>query len=429
MGNNLDNGFGHENKRQQKGLKCPPLSGFNHLAIYLRWAYEKGFILDEVFKKEPRLKPAMEGKGDLREVIADSSYLKGRMQSYYFTEEFKNFSEWFYQDYCGCVDDYAENYFGTERYNSDEFQDEAYLFVPYNEEYYRGLSKYIDDNWENKPPKLSGESIGREKLDDILKTIREKTETEVVLIRIENGQTSLTGSKIGGYPYWPAEMEYPVDSNGNKLVLLAQINFADIRYGKLPDKGLLQFFVAFDDVLGLEKEKGYKVVYHENIDSGITEDDVKNRGIQSNVDLKEEFFMFPTELVLPLSFSVQKDYLKERNDGFDKIASRILKEKYGYNCRDLWKFLSTEDYNYLSKDDPEHEHKMFGYPFFTQNDPRTYLDSEGKYDTLLFQLDSEYNEDFGGTEIGDGGVINFFINGKDLENLNFEDVLYWWDCF
>lgn len=42
------------------------------------------------------------------------------------------------------VDDYAEHYFGTERYNSEEFQDEAYMFVPFDEEYYQGLSKYID---------------------------------------------------------------------------------------------------------------------------------------------------------------------------------------------------------------------------------------------------------------------------------------------
>ena len=71
---------------------------------------------------------------------------------------------------------------------------------------------------------------------------------------------------------------------------------------------------------------------------------------------------------------------------------------------------------------------MFGYPFFTQDDPRTNVESIEKYDTLLFQLDSEYGNDKPEIYIGDSGVINFFINSKDLENLNFDDVLYNWDC-
>lgn len=77
-------------------------------------------------------------------------------------------------------------------------------------------------------------------------------------------------------------------------------------------------------------------------------------------------------------FSVQKDCYNSLNDEFEEIVSKVLREKY---------------------------------------------------DTLLFQLDSEYNEENGGTEIGDGGVINFFINSKALEDLNFEDVLYNWDCY
>ena len=47
--------------------------------------------------------------------------------------------------YPRCVDIYAEKFFGTAKYNSEEFKDEAYLFVPYDEDYYQGLSRYIDD--------------------------------------------------------------------------------------------------------------------------------------------------------------------------------------------------------------------------------------------------------------------------------------------
>ena len=70
-------------------------------------------------------------------------------------------------------------------------------------------------------------------------------------------------------------------------------------------------------------------------------------------------------------------------------------------------------------------HKMGGYPFFTQADPR---DEESElYDTLLFQLDTEFREEIG-VMWGDIGVGNFFINREKLKALDFSDVLYNWDC-
>ena len=74
-------------------------------------------------------------------------------------------------------------------------------------------------------------------------------------------------------------------------------------------------------------------------------------------------------------------------------------------------------------------HWLLGYPFFTQFDPRRNEEdfeideNEIFYDTLLFQMDSD--EDI---LWGDCGVANFFINKKDLENKNFNDILYSWDC-
>lgn len=35
MFNTIDDGFSHESKIESKGLSCPPLSGFNHLAVFL----------------------------------------------------------------------------------------------------------------------------------------------------------------------------------------------------------------------------------------------------------------------------------------------------------------------------------------------------------------------------------------------------------
>ncbi len=38
---------------------------------------------------------------------------------------------------------------GSEEYNNPKYKDEAYLFIPYDEEYYNGLSRFIDEAFEN----------------------------------------------------------------------------------------------------------------------------------------------------------------------------------------------------------------------------------------------------------------------------------------
>lgn len=427
----IDNGFEHEQKITDKGLHCTPLSGFNHLAIFLRWAYGKGMIDDKVFEKEQLLKSALEGKGDVREVLANSEYLKGRILMEYFTQEGREFAEWFYvsrgeDKYFDLVDKYAEKYFGP--VVKSVMRKDAYLFLPYDDDYYEGLSACIDDAFENFTPNARGISIGQNKLDDIIETVKRKTETEAVIIKTEMAETDLFSSKVGGLPYWPSDKEYPVDSDGNKLLLLAQINLSDVNCSRLPSKGMLQFFIAADNVYGLDEEKGHKVVYHGNIDTTITEQDVRALGITANTDLEDKY-LFVTDTVFKLSFSVQKDFLIASQDGYDEIVTDILNNKYGYRCDFPWRYLVKEDYAYLGKDEPVLFHKMFGYPLFTQSDPREYNDELKKYDTLLFQLDSEYEEDKGEICIGDSGIINFFINSKDLENLNFDDVLYNWDCY
>jgi uncharacterized protein YwqG len=65
-------------------------------------------------------------------------------------------------------------------------------------------------------------------------------------------------------------------------------------------------------------------------------------------------------------------------------------------------------------------HKIGGYAFFTQTDPRH--DEKEDY-ILLLQIDSD-------KEIiwGDIGVANFFIRPADLAKKDFTQVLYNWDC-
>jgi len=68
---------------------------------------------------------------------------------------------------------------------------------------------------------------------------------------------------------------------------------------------------------------------------------------------------------------------------------------------------------------------MFGSPYFTQYDPRSYKENLEKYNICLFQMDTDDDAEI---MWGDSGVANFFIQEKDLAAEDFSDVLYNWDC-
>ena len=148
----LDDGANHLQKIRNKELAVEELAGYNHLAVFLRWAYEHDLLSEYLLNEMPSL-PSMiaDPDTDLRTVIADAPTFNGRLKTGHFNKAGKAFAKEFYAfavgGYPSCVDRYAEKTLGTEEYHSDRYKNEAYLFVPYNETYYYGLSQYIDTAW------------------------------------------------------------------------------------------------------------------------------------------------------------------------------------------------------------------------------------------------------------------------------------------
>ena len=152
-GRRIDNGWVHENKIKNMQLAAPEYSGFNHLAVFLRWAAEKDMLSDKLIEAIPNIKEIIaDGKADIRRIIAEHKAFNGILRSYHFKKDVQVFASRFYvfgrEGYPSCVDDYAEKQLGSEKYNCEEYKDEAYLFVPYDEKYYKGLSKYIEKEWK-----------------------------------------------------------------------------------------------------------------------------------------------------------------------------------------------------------------------------------------------------------------------------------------
>ncbi|NBI28628.1 YwqG family protein [Chengkuizengella marina] len=260
-----------------------------------------------------------------------------------------------------------------------------------------------------------------------LESYREQIQNTVkpsIKITTRKRSTTIHQSKFAGNPFLPKTVEHPKDVEGKPMKLLAQLNFKEIpTLEHMPKEGILQFFIsAEDDLMGLDfndmtKQSNFKILYHQNIikDESLLITDFSYMDELDTVD-------FPIEYELALSFDLSSEpvsigdfrngeLLGESVD-LDQMVSREGKDDI-----ELWDLYNDE---FLGEG-----HKIGGYPFFTQMDPREDDKELEEHDILLLQIDTD---DDVGIMWGDAGVANFFIRKEDLEKLDFSNVLYNWDC-
>lgn len=147
----------HAGTIRRKDLPRMEIEGFSHMAVYLCWCIEHN-LMSEAFQQDfpEEIQKVLENEDDyfdLRTVIRDE--LGGELRRTIFNEEGEAFAAYYYDHrhsgslpcYPADVDDYALHLFGEEEYHSEYFQDEAYLFIPFDEHYYQGMKPYIDSNY------------------------------------------------------------------------------------------------------------------------------------------------------------------------------------------------------------------------------------------------------------------------------------------
>ena len=267
-------------------------------------------------------------------------------------------------------------------------------------------------------------------IEEIYEEVKKQTGVKSYKIKKEKADNlTIFDSKFGGLPYWDFSKEYPKDSKGEKLVLLAQINFEKEMFNddRLPQNGILQFFISSsDDVYGINFDEqdnpvDWRVVYHESINYDITEEEVKNNGVISFKDVPSDYYPLLKD-TYKITFEPTEDTVNLSNVNFGEIVVKVLKEKFNVtiDTKDVEDYLEELDKNFDRKFSTW-GHKLFGYPAFTQSDPR--YGKYSKYDTLLLQIDSDDDIMW-----GDCGVANFFINKEDLMKRDFGKILYNWDC-
>src|SRR6266496_4444293 len=79
-------------------------------------------------------------------------------------------------------------------------------------------------------------------------------------------------SKFGGFPYFPKELQYPTDSIGQAMFLLAQLNFGETpKLDPFPERGILQFYISGGhDLFGASfespaRQDDFRVLYFPDI--------------------------------------------------------------------------------------------------------------------------------------------------------------------
>ncbi|UYV55659.1 YwqG family protein [Priestia megaterium] len=221
------------------------------------------------------------------------------------------------------------------------------------------------------------------------------------------------GSKLGGDPDLPAELDIPEYQN-NIFSFLAQINCQDINAynieNLLPTKGFIYFFYDCESfVSGIEitDKNHWKVMYYDGI-----EENLKRNSISQYLSEENYFKSALVEGKLGVSFADLDSYELEDVEWKDYGESYI-------------EFLECFERKAKST------HQLLGQPKVVQMDvfeevlPLIQECKNNKNISredliLLFQLDTdEVNTNM---LWGDEGIIHFFITKEDLQERNFQDV-------
>lgn len=219
-----------------------------------------------------------------------------------------------------------------------------------------------------------------------------------------------TSSQLGGVPWWPAGKPFPLDSEGRPLMLLTQLNLAELPpFEPLPRSGLLQVFIGRDDTYGCTFcEPGgrddFACVLHEDIGAP---------AIAISTAFDAASHMSPLDEPLkPISLTFRSARMSV--DPTDYRMEKLLPKIFA----DERKFEAYHN----SRKTPAI--RVGGYPNFTQEDPRRYGQPGAIGDFNLLTVDTT-----DGIMWGDSGVAQFFIHEEDLRHRDFSRVVYNWDCY
>lgn len=260
---------------------------------------------------------------------------------------------------------------------------------------------------------LGGPGIPDE-LEPVLQEWSRRTSIPTALMGIGGMEKSRGCHQIGGPSLGPA----PLDSQGKPMRLLCAIRCGDVQcLPDFPDKGLLRFYIADNADFGVNRanpteQADFRVLYTQT-EEGLARQPEPVHSDTFPVTWECRGLCYPRTDAMPT-----EDYrfAEKFNALLKEYEQPPLEELPEYVVRSIGLRFRTEG------------HRLGGYPWFTQSDPRK-DPRYANYDVLLLQVDTHMIEDRPevNIQIGRNGVCNFFIPREKLRARDFSDVLYWWD--
>ena len=231
---------------------------------------------------------------------------------------------------------------------------------------------------------------------------------------IEGPPPGSAGCQLGGRPWWPRSREYPRGTDGAPLFLLIQVNFAELpALAPFPRRGLLQMFVAPDDLFGMNLDdprvpSGFQCIYHDDV-SATPDTTSAPRKLPGGAHLPLETPLEP----LALTFQLDQMVVDLTDYRFARLLPRIAEDEDLLEAYAEW----------TSDEAAAPAIRIGGYPTFTQEDPRSSRRNPDIGDITLLTIDTTT-----GIMWGDAGVAQFLMHAADLERRDFSRVAYNWDC-
>ena len=282
------------------------------------------------------------------------------------------------------------------------------------------------------------------KIEEQAKRIAKKifNETAVPTIALTLGKVyktddpkSRNDTKIGGIPYWPKSMKWPVDKHADPMLCIAQLNFDKLpKLDGYPTTGLLQIFINHFEYSG---DFCSKAVYHKTYNSTDLLDDVPRSTLPEHADIETKYdgavcfegVFYPKAKLTKVGIEIFCEYSidgKFNRVSYDDYVLKYANEEFGMDWKKISEVpdeLNSAIYHaYISIQKSQGSYgcsRIGGWPDIIQSDPR-----DKNHSVPLLMLASE-----GEMMWGDMGNAYFFINKKEnLTKKNVNDVLYDWDC-
>ena len=270
-------------------------------------------------------------------------------------------------------------------------------------------------------------------IEEFVLNLEALTQREVIRIKLSLAdELAVTDSKVGGVPYIPKGGALPRSADGKPLFMLAQINCEQLPVNSLyPKKGLLQFWIADteDPLYGLDYDDPCsndfkRVLYFSTIGEALSIDD-----FISDYTFDDNYLPFNSKKQFALHFKKDTESISLEERSATQLFFEKWNEAFSTQITTIDEFFEEvpndicEEINASLLKEPT-GHKIGGYPYFIEYDPR---EENDPHTLLLLQIDID---NVGGEEIcwgNEGGVANFFVSPEDMANCKFDDVLFHWE--